>query len=85
MSAAASMRLTQLPREPESTLAAPAHARDGTEVPVFLWPGCMGLHEYTGLPGIAMPASGSRVPLVRIYCLRCWPGRYSCPAAGTRG
>jgi hypothetical protein len=26
-----------------------------------------------------------RVPLVRICCLRCWPGRYSCPAAGTRG
>jgi uncharacterized protein YhfF len=42
MSAAAAMRLTQLPGEPESTLAGPAHARDGTEVPVFLWPGCMG-------------------------------------------
>jgi hypothetical protein len=32
MSAAAAMRLTQLHGEPKSTLAGPAHARDGTEM-----------------------------------------------------
>ena len=37
MSAAAAMRLTQLHGEPKSTLAGPAHARDGTEVPVLPW------------------------------------------------
>ena len=41
MRAAATMRLTQLHGEPESTLAGPAR-RDGTEVPVLLWPGCIG-------------------------------------------
>jgi hypothetical protein len=38
MSAAAAMRLTQLHGEPKSTLVGPAHARDGTEVPVLPWP-----------------------------------------------
>ena len=38
MSAAAAMRPTQLHGEPKSTLAGPAHARDGTEVPVRPWP-----------------------------------------------
>jgi hypothetical protein len=35
MNAAAAMRLTQLHGEPKSTLVGPAHARDGTEVPVL--------------------------------------------------
>jgi hypothetical protein len=38
MSAAAATRLTLIRGAPESTLAGPAHARDGTEVPVLPWP-----------------------------------------------
>jgi hypothetical protein len=38
MSAAAAMRLTQVHGEPKSTLVGPAHARDGTGVPVLQWP-----------------------------------------------
>ena len=58
MSTAAATRL------PSST-ANPNQCSPGQRTPrrhggaVLPWPGCMGLHEYTGLPGIAMPASAA--------------------------
>ena len=58
ISAAAAMRLTQLPGEPQSTLAGPAHAATARRCRAPIAWG-MELHENTGLPGIAMPASAA--------------------------